>query len=96
MIGLGRRKPVKKRRFVTKETQPKATVTLDSKRDITVYFINGKFDQLSHMKSGKLDFLSRILCHFRYFVFLSFVVLDVMTFPDYVVFVVLLFRCKDL
>ena len=45
------------------------------KRDITVYFINGIFDQLSHMKSGKLDFLSRILCVILDI--LSFVVLDV-------------------
>ena len=35
------------------------------------------------------------MCHFRYFVFLSFVVLDVMTFPDYVVFVFSSFQCKD-
>ena len=34
----------------------KATVNCDHKRDITVYFINGKLNQLSHMKSGKLDF----------------------------------------
>ena len=31
------------------------------------------------------------MCHF---VFVSFVVLDVMTFPDYVVFVVSSFQCK--
>ena len=62
----------------------------DQKRDITVYFSNGKFDQLSHMKSGKLDFLSRILCVIFDILFLelSLVVYDVMTFPDYVVFVV--------
>ena len=40
------------------------------KRNINVYFINGIFDQLSHMKSGKLDFLSRILC----------VILDILSF----------------
>ena len=50
--------------------QTKATVNSDKKRDIKVYFINGKFDQLSHMKSGKLDFLSRILC----------VILDILSF----------------
>ena len=31
-----------------------ATVNSDQKGDITIYFINGKFDQLSHMKSGNL------------------------------------------
>ena len=31
------------------------TENSDQKRDITVYFINGKFDQLSHMKCGKVD-----------------------------------------
>ena len=47
-----------------------ATVNSAQKRDITVYFINGRFDQLLHMKSGKLDFLSRILC----------VILDILSF----------------
>ena len=72
-------------------------MTMDQKRDITVYFIYGKSDQLSHMKRCKLDFfVTNFMRHFRYFVFLSFVVLDVMTFPDYVVFVVSSFRCKGI